>query len=253
MRDRAKAAAWKDVELVDGDWTDGAAIARALEGVEAAYVMMPPIMAPSRDFREAKAVIAGYRAAFAKAPPRRALVALSSWGSERTSGLGMITSTALMEQSFRELPFPVTFLRAGGFYENFLYGLHSGKHGVLPTFNPPDLALPFVATDDIGREIAKRLTGPAASGVVELGTMITTAQIAKQLGEVLGRDVVATQTPRADWAHAMEHIGIPKGETWAMEEAMDGMNSGWFRFGVEGTERVEATLTARDVFAAAGH
>ena len=41
VRDRGKAAIWADlgVELVDGDWSDAAAIQRALDGVEGAFLM----------------------------------------------------------------------------------------------------------------------------------------------------------------------------------------------------------------------
>lgn len=254
VRDRGKAASWSErgVEVVDGDWTDAAALARALAGVEGAYVMMPPIMAPSRDFREAKAVIAAHAEAFAKSPPPR-LVMLSSWGSERESGLGTITSTALMEQAFRTLPFPVAFLRAGGFLENYLHGLHTAQGGGLSVFNPPGRPIPFIATDDIGAEATRWLTGPAWTGpaIVELGTMMPPSEIAKQLGEVLGRDVEAVMIPREEWAPAAEHMGIPRGETWAFEEAMEGINSGWLHFGVEGTTRVEGRTTPREVFAAA--
>ena len=255
VRDRAKAAAWekKGVELVGGDWTDADAIAKALHGVEGAYVMMPPIMTPSRDFREAKAVIAAHREALAKAPPPR-LVALSSWGSEQAHGLGLITSTALMEHGLRDLPMPVVFLRAGGFYENMLYGLQAGQGGTLPVFNASTTrALAFVATTDIGAEAAERLTGPGWKGarIVELGSMVSPDAIAMQLGEVLGREVKAQPMPRDTWGHALEHMGIPKQDAWAFEEMTEAIDSGWIHFGVGGTEKVESKTSAREVFAEA--
>ena len=56
VRNREKGANWADqgVELVDGDWNDAAAVERALEGVDGAFVMLPAVWAPSPDFREAK-------------------------------------------------------------------------------------------------------------------------------------------------------------------------------------------------------
>src|ERR1700728_1106487 len=138
VRSREKAAKWTDrgVELVEGDWNDSAAIERALEGVEGAFVMLPAIWAPSPDFEEAKGVIANYVKALTKvAPPR--VVALSSMGANRTSGLGIITALSLFEQGFRNLTSPVAFVRAGGFFENFLYGLHVGQGGILHVYYYP--------------------------------------------------------------------------------------------------------------------
>jgi uncharacterized protein YbjT (DUF2867 family) len=43
------------VELVDGDWNDSTAIEQALKGVEAAFVMLPAVWAPSPDYKEQKA------------------------------------------------------------------------------------------------------------------------------------------------------------------------------------------------------
>ncbi|MFZ0746716.1 MAG: hypothetical protein WAM85_20085, partial [Terracidiphilus sp.] len=81
--------------------------------------------------------------------------ALSSTGANRTSGLGMITALSLMEQGFRSLPSPVAFVRAGGFFENFLFGLQAAQGGTLPVFyNPTNRKSTMVASDDIGAEVA---------------------------------------------------------------------------------------------------
>ncbi len=255
VRDRDKAASWADrgVELVDGDWNDPAAIERALNGVDGAFVMLPTVLAPSPDYREAKGVIASYISSLTKVPAPR-VVALSSMGANRTSGLGMITALALMEQGLRDLPSPIAFVRAGGFFENFLYGLHVAQSGTLPVFyNPANQKSTMVATNDIGAEVATLLAGPAWSGqrVVELGSMVSADQVAAQLGEVLNRDVKAFAVPRAGWAEAFEQFGVPKGSTGAAEEMYEAVNAGWMALGVEGTEHVAGTMSARDVFATA--
>ena len=255
VRDRAKAASWADqgVELVDGDWNDAAAIERALKHVDGAFVMLPAVWAPSPDFKEAKSVIANYVEALTKAPPPR-VVALSSMGANRTSGLGMITALALLEQGLRDLASPIAFVRAGGFFENFLYGLHVAQRGTLPVYyNPTNRKSTMVATNDIGAEVATLLAGPAWSGqrVVELGSMVSADDVAERLGEVLNRDVKAFAVPRAGWTEAFEQFGIPKGHTEPAEEMFEAINAGWMDLGVEGTESVAGTMSARDVFAAA--
>ncbi|MBY8608708.1 NmrA family NAD(P)-binding protein [Burkholderia arboris] len=255
VRNREKATAWADqgVELVDGDWNDAATIERSLEGVDGAFVMLPAVWAPSPDFREATSVIANYVEALTGAAPPR-VVALSSMGANRTSGLGMITALSLLEQGLRHLTSPVAYVRAGGFFENFLYGLHVAQGGTLPVYyNPTSRKSTMVATDDVGAEVATLLTGPAWSGhrVVELGSMVSADEVAAQLGEVMQRDVKAFPIPRAGWAVAFEQFGVPKGQTGPAEAMFDAVNAGWMDLGVAGTEHIAGTKSPRDVFAAA--
>jgi uncharacterized protein YbjT (DUF2867 family) len=255
VRNREKAAYWakQGVELVDGDWNDSAAIAQALKGVEGAFVMLPAVWAPSPDYREAKGVIANYVEALTKAAPPR-VVALSSMGANKTGKLGMITALSLLEQGFRDLKSPIAFVRAGGFFENFLYGLQVAQGGTLAVYyTPTSRKSTMVATNDIGAEVATLLTGPAWSGqrVVELGSMVSADEVAEQLGKVLNRDVKAFAVPRAGWAQAFEQFGIPKGRTGPAEEMFEAVNAGWMELGVEGAEQVAGTTSARDVFEAA--
>ena len=254
VRNRGKASSWanRGVELVDGDWNDSAAIEQALKGVEGAFIMLPSVWAPSPDYKEAKGVIANYVEALTKAAPPR-LVALSSMGANRTSGLGMITALSLMEKSFRDLKSPIAFARAGGFFENFLYGLQVAQGGTLPVYyNPTNRKSTMVATNDIGTEAATLLTGPAWSGrrVVELGSMVSADEVAEQLGEVLKLDVKAFAVPRAGWAEAFEQFGIPKGHTGPAEEMFEAVNAGWMDLGAEGAEHVAGKTSAREVFEA---
>lgn len=254
VRNPQKAAEWvaQGVELVQGDWNDAKAMASALEGVEGAYLMMPPIPAPSPDFSEAKAVVASYVEALRQSPPPK-VVALSSIGSEKPSGLGLITSTHILEEGLKDFTFPLAFIRAGSFYENYLFGLQAGQGGTMPTFYvPTHHKLPMIATQDIGALVAKLLTTDwTGRRIIELGSAVSPDDLASQLGEVLGRDVKAQAVPRDAWPAALEGMGLPKGQTWAYEEMLEGVNSGWINFGISGAERIEGTTTAKQVFAAA--
>ena len=145
-------------------------------------------------------------------------------GANRTSGLGMITGLALLEHGLRDLASPIAFVRAGGFFENFLYGLHAAQGGTLPVYyDPTNRKSTMVATNDIGAEVAALLTGPAWLGlrIVELGSMVSADEVAAQLGEVMRRDVRAFAVPRSGWAAAFEQFGIPKGQTGAAEAMFD--------------------------------
>jgi len=149
---------------------------------------------------------------------------------------------------------PIAYVRAGGFFENFLYGLHVAQGGTLPVYYAPtDRKSTMVATHDIGAEVASLLTGPAWLGqrVIELGSMVSADDVATQLGAVLKVDVKAFAVPRAGWPAAFEQLGIPKGQTGPAEAMYDAVNSGWMDLGVEGSEHIAGATSARDVFAAA--
>ncbi len=254
-RDPSKAAEWarQGVDVRQGDWTDPAAVASALEGVEGAYLMMPPIIVPSPDFSEAKAVIASLREALEKAPPPR-LALLSSFGSEQSSGIGNITSTHLMEEALGDLPFPTAFVRAGSFLENYLGGLGgAAATGVYYSFfQPVDRPFSMIATADIGAEVARLLAeGWEGKKIVEIGSPVSANEIAAAMAEALGKPVAAQAIPRERWTATLESFGLPPGRTNLYEEMMEGCNSGWISFGFPGAESVPGTTTPALFFAEA--
>jgi hypothetical protein len=117
--------------------------------------------------------------------PRRGPVAQRDCGAAWQAARRLST---LLEQGFRSLPSPVAFVRAGGFLENFLFGLQAAQGGTLPVFySPTNRKSTMVASDDIGAEVTALLTKPAWSGhrAIELGSMVSADEVAGQLGEVL--------------------------------------------------------------------
>jgi uncharacterized protein YbjT (DUF2867 family) len=102
VRDKAKAASWEaaGVELVVADWNDTAALEEAFRGAHGVFVMVPSNFAPTPGFPEAKAIAAGLRQALERAKPER-VVALSSVGGHRDSGLGLIRAFECAEQAER--------------------------------------------------------------------------------------------------------------------------------------------------------
>ena len=255
VRDPEKADQWsrEGVELRQGDLTDAAAVAAALEGVEGAFVMQPTPIAVAPGFPEAKAITAGLREALRQTPPPR-LVALSSVGSEQTSGLGNITQTHLLEEALGDLPCPTVFVRAGAFIENNLGALGpAASTGWFDSFlQPTDRAFPMIATADIGREVARLLVvGWSGKKIVELGSQVSPDDLARAMGEALGRSVQARPIPRERWGATLGAMGLPENKTGPWEEMQDGFNSGWIDFGVPGTEPVAGTTTPAEVFAQA--
>ena len=252
VRDTAKARSWADqgVELVQGDWNDADSLSIAMAGVDGAYLMMPPTQTPSRDFREAKAVVASYQQAVQQSKPGK-LVLLSSFGSEQSSGIGLITSTHLLEQGVGDTGIPTAILRPGGFYENY-------KGQVVPTrqsgtlysfYQPVEQKLLSTATADIGAEAAKLLiTNWTGKRIVEIGNEYSPADIAAAMSEAFHQPIAAAPVPREQWSATLQQFGMPAEFTWAFEEMVDAINSGRIHNNVPGTEKMAGTITPVEFF-----
>jgi len=252
-RDPARASAWarRGVEVFQGDLADGAALASALDGVEGAFLLLPPVLAPAPGFPEARAIISSFRRALGQAPPPR-LVALSSVGSERTSGLGLITATHELEAALWDLPLPTAFLRAGSFLENYALGLGAAaESGWFDTFlSPTYRRVPVVATEDVGAEVARLLArGWSGRRLVEVGMRASPDDLARAMAEVLGRPVRARSIAREHWRASLEAGGLVAGTTGPFEEMEDAFNSGWIDFGAPDTHPVRGDVTLAEFFA----
>ena len=252
VRDTAKAKPWADqgVELVQGDWNDTASLTRALTNVDGAYLMMPPSQTPSHDWHEAKAVVASYKDALAQTKPKK-LVLLSSFGSEQPSGIGLITSTHLLEEGVSNLSIPTAVLRPGGFFENYIGQVGPTRQsGTLYSFyQPVDRKLLMTATADIGAEAAKLLTTEwTGKRIVEIGTEHSPADIAAAMTDAFAQPVTAQAVPRDHWSGVLQQFGLPADSTWAFEEMVEAVNSGHIHNNVSGTEAVPATVTPVQFF-----
>ncbi len=243
VRNPEKAKAWVDrgVELVQSAYDDAAALANAFAGAEGVFAMIPPDFAPAPGLPDQKRTIAAIRGALEQAKPGKA-VFLSSIGSEQPSGLGLITSTHLMEQATRTLPIPVAYLRAGSFMENWLGAMdHIRATGEMPFFYAPlERKFPLVASRDIGLAGAKVLQETwTGERVLEVdgpqgGTDLLEAAAA--FGRALCREVKAVQLPEAVWQSVLEGMGMPADRTGLYIEMVKSFNSGWIHFGNSGTE-----------------
>jgi uncharacterized protein YbjT (DUF2867 family) len=250
VRNPGKAKAWADrgVELVQSAYDDAAGLAKAFAGAEGVFAMIPPDFAPAPGLPDQKRTIAAIREAIEQEKPGKA-VFLSSIGSEQPSGLGLITSTHLMEQATRTLPIPVAYLRAGSFMENWLGALdHIRATGEMPFFyGPLDRKFPLIATQDIGLAGARVLQdGWTGELVLEVdgpegGTDLH--EVAAAFGRALDRDVKAVQLPEAAWQHVLEAMGMPGDRTGLYIEMVKSFNSGWIHFGNSGTEKFHGPTT----------
>jgi uncharacterized protein YbjT (DUF2867 family) len=255
VRNPQKAKAWADrgVELVQSAYDDAEGLARAFAEAEGVFAIIPPDFAPAPGLPDQKRTVAAIRQALERAEPGKA-VFLSSIGSEQPNGLGLITSTHLLEEATRTLPIPVAYLRAGSFMENWLGALdHVRGTGEMPFFYAPlTRKFPLVATRDIGLAAARVLQEHwAGERVLEVngpegGTDLHEAAAA--YARLAGREVKAVQLPEAAWQSVLEAMGMPADRTGLYIEMVKSFNSGWIHFGNPETEKFHGPTTI-DAFA----
>ncbi len=233
LRDPAKAPAWaaRGCEPAFAAMDDAAALEAAFAGMEAVFVLLPPVFDPSPGFAEARRCIAAVATALRAARVPRVL-ALSTIGADATQE-NLLTGLQLLELALADLPAAVTFLRAAWFVENVSWDIECARAtGVLPSLlQPLDRPIAMVATADVARAAAQLLQEPfVGRRVVELEgpVRVAPADLAVALGTALGRDVRAEAVPRSDWESRFRTQGMRHpGPRMRM---LDGFNEGWIDF-----------------------
>jgi NAD(P)H dehydrogenase (quinone) len=253
VRNPEKAAEWQKqgAELFKADYHDVDALTAAFTGVAGVFAMVPPNFAPAPGFPETKATLKVLHEAFSRALPSKA-VYLSSIGAEQASGLGLITSSHLLEETLGDLPISHAFLRPGWFFENSAGDVASAQNEGKIRFqlHPLGRKFPLVATADIGKLGAETLT-QSWTGIRHIEVAgpegYSPLDIADAFAGAVGRSVEAIAVPRAEWETLWVSQGMPEGRTAPRAEMVDGFNSSWIHFGVAGTEHVDGVTPLREV------
>jgi uncharacterized protein YbjT (DUF2867 family) len=252
LRDPAKADAWaaRGCEIAFADIDDADSLASALEGVQAAFVMVPSNFDPAPGFAEARHSAGVLSRALAAARPGR-VVYLSTIGAQATRE-NLLTQHGIREQALRGLPLPIAFLRPGWFMENFRWDLPAARAGSLPSFlHPLDKPFPMVATADIGMHAAALLQQTwQGHRVVELEgpRRYSWLDAAETFARVLGRPVVARAEPRQGWERLFGGQGMR--DPLPRIRMLEGFSDGWIDFEgapadiVKGTTELAMVLRA---------
>jgi uncharacterized protein YbjT (DUF2867 family) len=258
VRDRGKGAQWADLgcDIAVADLADAGALAKAFEGTEGVFAMLPPIFDPAPGFPEARQFIASMYTALAAAKPKK-VVALSTIGAD-VPNPNLLNALGLMEEALKTLPIPVVFLRAAWFMENAALDIASARQGNIQSYlQPLDRPFPMIATDDVGRTAAALLQEHGQERrVVELESAqrVSPNTLADAFAKVLAQPVRAEAVPRDRWESIFLAQGM-KNPTPRMQ-MIDGFNSGWIDFpnrganarkGCIGIDQAVATLIQREM------
>src|SRR6202789_2500400 len=245
VRDAAKARAWQDkgVEIFVSNYDEN--LSEAFSGIEGVFVMIPPNLLPEPGFPDSVAKIAAIKKAIIAAKPPRA-VFLSSWGSDKTSGLGLIAANRILEQELSDTGVPSAFLRPAWFMENLVYSLSAARStgNYYSLYQPLERPYGMVATKDVGRIGAQTLLQDwQGNRVIEISgpSSYSSKDAAAALEAAIGRPIAAVAVPRDSWVDTLAQNGMPADRSGAYIEMVDSLNSGWIDFGVPGTEQTKGT------------
>ena len=252
VRSEAKAAELKALgaELFVADFTDPAALARAVTGAEGVYLLSAPDIASNDFVNERKALTETQIAALARAKVPH-VVLLSSIGAQHADGTGPILTLHHAEQQLRRAGIPSTFLRPAYFVENWNELAHPVKQdGVLPSFFALDVPVPMVSTPDIGKTAARALLdGPRAVRTIELAgpTDPTPNDLAAAITKILGRPIKAVQAPLEAVVPTFTSLGVSQNISELYRDMYAALQSGHVASEpgnekVRGTTSVEETL-----------
>ncbi len=225
----------KGAEAFVGDATDASAMERAFAGADVAYVLIPPNMAAPNVLAYDDRVIDVLASALQKNGTKQAVM-LSSVGADKPEKTGPVVGLHRMEEKLESIAgLNVLFLRPGYFMENIL-----PQVGVIQAFGNmagplrADLAVPTIATRDIGAAAAEALARRDIQGKQRrelLGARdVSYAQLAKIVGTAIDKpNLQYQQIGRAQLKPAMMQMGMGANLVDLLLEMSDALNSGYMR------------------------
>lgn len=241
-------------EIVAGDVTDRALVARALDGAEGAYLLAPPDPASPDLLRKNRGIVDNYVAALDRAKTPHA-VFLSSVGAQLSSGTGPSLFSHYGETTLaRVRGARFTFVRAPFFMENLLGNAPPMKAaGVLPVFGGGEgHPFPMITARDVGEAAAAALLDPPATTQwIELRgprdySYTDAAAIAS---EILGRRVSVTVLPLDAIVPTLVGAGFSENVAGLLRELNEAIARGIIQY--EGKGRtVRGTVEPADVLRA---
>ena len=225
----------RGAEAFVGDVTDASAMARAFSGADAAYVMIPPNISSPSVLAYQQRVSEALAAALENNGVRHAVV-LSSYGADKADKTGPVVGLHTLEKKLDAIPgLNVLFIRAGYFMENTL-----AQVNVIPSVGSmagpvrSDLALPMIASRDIGAFAAEALSRRDFQGKQRrelLGSRdVTSTQVAKVVGAAIAKpDLTYKQLPAAQLKPALTQMGMSPNMADLLLEMAEALNSGHMR------------------------
>ena len=231
VRSSEKGASWKakGAEVAIASLDDAPALAKAFQGAQGLYLLVPPNYGASAWLAEQRQRM-DQAAEAVKASGISHVVFLSSVGGQIPEGTGPIRAARYGEQKLGSVAQNLTVLRPCYFMENWGPGVARVKgQGVLPTFIAPAAKIPMISTRDIGRVGAECLImGGKGMQIVELAgpEEYSPEQAAAAFGQILGKAVSAELAPLSAVMPTFKSFGFSDEAARLFEEMYTSFSKG---------------------------
>jgi uncharacterized protein YbjT (DUF2867 family) len=235
------------------DVLDTEALSKALAGAEGVYALIPPSLT-STDYRAHQEEVSDSIAKALETAGVTHAVTLSSFGADKPDKTGPVVGLHNMETKLARIKgLNVVHLRAGYFMENTLaqVGVIQG-FGMMAGPVRADLALPMIATKDIGVAAAEALVQLDFKGQQTrelLGQRdISYNEAARIIGVAIGKPTLAyIQLPDEQVIQAMTSMGMSRSLATLLCEMSAALNNGYMK-ALEARSAANTTPTSFETF-----
>lgn len=215
VRDPAKVSdiSVPDLEIVQGDFEDSGSMEKAMDGVDVAFMLMSNC--PQQLENEIRFIDS------AKATGVSTVVKLSATGADSSSHALLKSIHGKSEEYLAQSGLAYTSVRPNFYMQNMLHSAGS----IVPEskfFLPMGQGrVGAIDVQDVAEFIAAVLTGEGHNGKTYLvtgGEILSFADMATQMSEVLGREIAYIPVSREDFAAQMRQFGT---DDWYVDAVGD--------------------------------
>jgi NAD(P)H dehydrogenase (quinone) len=230
---KAKDLAQLGCEIAVADLHDGVALAKALDGASVVQVICPVGSRDGDTAAEMKRSIETVAVAL-EGSQVKTVLAISDYGAELDSGTGITVLFNILEARLQRLSSRLIFLRSAEHMQNWARVMKvAAETGKLQSLHHPLTKLfPTVSAFDVGTIAADILLSPVQNHGLpyivnaEGPHRYTALDVAKAVGDLLGREVTAYELPRKEWDAMFHQAGLGESYARRVAEMYDAHNAG---------------------------
>lgn len=202
----------KGAEVVTSDYFNVEDLKKAFHGGDSVFLITPENPRCENFLKETEIILNNFREAVLSSGITK-IVGLSSIGAHNESGTGNLVASYMLEHIFSDIDIEQTYVRPTYYFSNWLGYVELNKHGILPTFFPPEMELPMIAPQDVAgflseailcktkQERIYEIIGPKAYSSLD---------IARIFEDVLNRKVTLQQVMPEEWEKTLMQAGFSK-------------------------------------------